>query len=117
MPVLDNCQLCFGQNGGVEGNENHAYGLVICDRCFAKILKIKIQIIIEYLTARTKKVCRYCASQTRLMPVPEFYERSLIERWWHSYPAEIREKDGAPSRLACVASSIYDEIEILKKAL
>lgn len=34
----DNCQLCYGQSGGVPGNENRLpNGLVVCDYCWSKI--------------------------------------------------------------------------------
>lgn len=35
----DNCQLCYGRNGGVKGNENVINGLVVCDYCSAKLSK------------------------------------------------------------------------------
>lgn len=32
----DNCQACWGQKGGVRGNENRVGGMVLCDYCTAK---------------------------------------------------------------------------------
>lgn len=29
----DNCQVCFGDHGGVRGNENIINGIVTCDYC------------------------------------------------------------------------------------
>lgn len=36
----DNCTACAGASGGVRGNENLVYGLVVCDYCTAKVQQI-----------------------------------------------------------------------------
>jgi hypothetical protein len=42
----DNCELCFGRNGGVRGNENIIGGLTVCDYCHVKLM--------PFLTASTE---------------------------------------------------------------
>ncbi len=35
-PVLDHCEVCHGESGGVLGNEQLINGVIMCDYCSAK---------------------------------------------------------------------------------
>lgn len=37
---MDNCEICHGTKGGVEGNENVINGVVVCDYCHTNVREI-----------------------------------------------------------------------------
>jgi len=40
--LLDDCEICNGELGGVKGNENVIHGKKVCDYCYAKMMRGEI---------------------------------------------------------------------------
>lgn len=52
--VSDNCQVCKGSEGGVNGNENIIDGVVLCDYCSVKYDDLKEALNLKKLNNKVK---------------------------------------------------------------